>query len=101
MNLALKEAKRESFKTTLQRSIREGIAAVVGKQTAIAVEFYVDSSLAAKDIVAYTKALENMFTIKAPLLEKRCAGKKWFKTGGCKKDRQAYQRFRHEGTGIN
>jgi hypothetical protein len=71
--LALQETKRENFKTVLQRSIREGIASVVGKQTAVAVEFYVDSSLATKDLVAYTQALEKMFTIKAPLLEKRCA----------------------------
>jgi hypothetical protein len=64
---------RESFPSVLSRSIREGIASVVGRQTALSVEFYLDTSLAVKDILAYTKALERFFTVGSKLIEERCA----------------------------
>lgn len=51
----------------------EGIAATVGRETAAAVEFYVDSSLAVKDIAAYTAALERMFAAGSKVIEERCA----------------------------
>ena len=50
-----------SFADILRRSIQEGIVRTVGRDTAVAVEFYVDSSLAVKDIHAYTAALQRMF----------------------------------------
>jgi hypothetical protein len=37
------------------------------------VEFYLDPSIASKDILGYTKALEKMFTLGARLIEERCA----------------------------
>lgn len=61
------------FADVLQRSIREGIAATVGRETAFAVEFYVDSSLAVKDIAAYTATLERMFAAGSKVIEERCA----------------------------
>ncbi|HYR04955.1 MAG TPA: hypothetical protein VEO75_06155 [Nitrososphaerales archaeon] len=63
----------ESFPDVLRRSIREGIAAIVGRDTAIAVEFYVDSSLAVKDISAYTAALQKLFAAGSKTIEERCA----------------------------
>ena len=73
-----REAKRQSqggnsFPDVLRRSIQEGIAAVVGRETAIAVEFYVDSSLAVKDIAAYTVALQRLFAAGSKTIEERCA----------------------------
>jgi hypothetical protein len=61
------------FNALLRKSIKEGISSVVGTSTAVAVEFYVDSGLGSKDIVAYTEALENMFGAGAKLIEERCA----------------------------
>jgi hypothetical protein len=55
----------------LRRSIREGIAAIVGRDTAIAVEFYVDSSLAVKDVSAYTAALQRLFAAGSKTIEER------------------------------
>jgi hypothetical protein len=63
----------ESFPEILRRSIRDGITAIVGRDTAIAVEFYVDSSLAVKDIAAYTAALEKLFAAGSKTIEERCA----------------------------
>jgi hypothetical protein len=63
----------EGFADILRRSIQEGIAATVGRDTAVAVEFYVDSSLAVKDISAYTAALERLFKAGSRTLEERCA----------------------------
>jgi hypothetical protein len=62
-----------SFNTVLRRSIQEGISSVVGRETAVAVEFYLDPSIATKDILAYTVALERMFTLGSKLIEDRCA----------------------------
>jgi hypothetical protein len=63
----------KSFPDVLRRSIREGIAATVGRDTATAVEFYVDSSLAVKDISAYTTALQKLFAAGSKTIEERCA----------------------------
>ena len=63
----------ESFGDLLRRSVREGIAAVIGRDTAIAVEFYLDSSLAVKDISAYTAALQRLFAAGSKTIEERCA----------------------------
>jgi hypothetical protein len=63
----------ESFPYTLRRSIQEGIIATVGRDTAIAVEFYVDSSLALKDVAAYTAALRRVFAAGSKVIEERCA----------------------------
>ncbi len=57
----------------LRRSIREGIAATVGRETARAVEFSVDSSLATRDIAAYTEALKKLFAAGSKVIEERCA----------------------------
>ena len=62
-----------AFNTVLRRSIQEGISSVVGRQTAVAVEFYLDPSIATKNIEAYTVALEKMFTVGSKLIEDRCA----------------------------
>lgn len=61
------------FEVLLRRSIREGILSVFGRKTATAVEFYVDSSLAAKDIAAYTIALRKMFGVGSNIIEEQCA----------------------------
>jgi len=63
----------ETFNSVLKRSVQEGIASVVGRETAIAVEFYLDPSLASKDIAMYTLSLEKMFMLGAKLIEERCA----------------------------
>jgi limonene-1,2-epoxide hydrolase len=63
----------EDFPDVLRRSIQEGITRTVGRETAMAVEFYVDSSLAVKDIAAYTVALQRMFRAGSKILEERCA----------------------------
>jgi hypothetical protein len=63
----------QGFNSLLRKSIKQGIASVVGTQTAVAVEFYLDSNLGSKDIVAYTQALENMFGAGSKLIEQRCA----------------------------
>jgi hypothetical protein len=65
--------KSETFNVVLKRSIQEGIASVVGHQTAVAVEFYVDPVMATKDTQRYTAALEKMFTLGAKLIEDRIA----------------------------
>jgi len=62
-----------SFPDVLRRSIQEGIVRTVGRDTAVAVEFYVDSSLAVKDIRAYTAALQKMFAEGSKTIEERCA----------------------------
>jgi hypothetical protein len=67
------EKPSESFNSELKRSIQEGIASVVGHQTAIAVEFYLDPAIASKDIVRYTAMLEKMFMAGSKLIEERCA----------------------------
>ena len=67
------EKSGETFNSVLKRSVQEGIASVVGRQTAIAVEFYLDPSVASKDIAGYTLSLEKMFTLGSKLIEERCA----------------------------
>jgi hypothetical protein len=62
-----------SFADVLRRSIQEGIVRTVGRDTAVAVEFYVDSSLAVKDIHAYTASLQRMFADGSKTIEERCA----------------------------
>ena len=62
-----------TFNTFLKKSLKEGIASVVGRQTASSVEFYLDPAIATKDILSYTMALEKMFTVGAKLIEERCA----------------------------
>jgi hypothetical protein len=69
----LDQEKSETFNTMLKRSIQEGIASVVGHQTAVSVEFYLDPTVASKDIEQYTTSLEKMFTLGAKLIEERCA----------------------------
>jgi hypothetical protein len=69
----LAESKAESFNSVLKRSIQEGISSVVGHQTAVAVEFYLDPSIASKDIARYTASLEKMFKLGSKLIEERCA----------------------------
>jgi hypothetical protein len=66
------EGDRE-FSELLRRSIQQGIAAIVGRDTATAVEFYLDSSLAVKDIAAYTAALHQLFGAGSKFVEERCA----------------------------
>ena len=61
------------FNTILKLSLQEGITSVVGRETAKAVEFYLDPSIATKDISMYTVALEKMFSVGAKLIEERCA----------------------------
>jgi hypothetical protein len=61
------------FSELLRRSIQQGIAAIVGRDTATAVEFYLDSSLAVKDIAAYTVALHQLFGAGSKFVEERCA----------------------------
>ena len=63
----------EGFPEVLRRSIQEGVVRTVGRETAAAVEFYVDSSLAVKDIAAYTAALQRMFADGSKTIEERCA----------------------------
>ena len=63
----------KSFEDVLRRSIQEGIAATVGRDVAMAVEFYVDSSLAVKDISAYAAALQRLFADGSKVIEERCA----------------------------
>jgi hypothetical protein len=67
------ERPAESFNSVLKRSVQEGIASVVGRQTAVAVEFYLDPSIASKDIATYTNSMEKMFSVGAKLMEERCA----------------------------
>jgi hypothetical protein len=67
------EKPSEAFNSVLKRSIQEGIASVVGHQTAVAVEFYVDPTMASKNIIQYTASLEKMFTLGSKLIEERCA----------------------------
>jgi hypothetical protein len=69
----VQESHSESFNTVLKRSVQEGIASVVGHQTAVAVEFYLDPSIASKDIARYTTIMQKMFTIGSKLMEERCA----------------------------
>lgn len=61
------------FNGVLKKSIGEGIASVVGAQTLVAIDFYLDREVVAKDIEGYTKALEKMFTVESKLIEVRCA----------------------------
>ena len=46
---------------------------MVGRETAISVEFYLDPTTATKDISGYTNALEKMFNLGSKLIEERCA----------------------------
>lgn len=45
----------------------------MGSETATAVDFYLDPTLATKDIAAYTAAIEKMFSVGSKLIEERCA----------------------------
>ena len=63
----------EGFNSVLKRSIQQGIASVVGRETAISVEFYLDPIIATKDIVRYNVALDKMFKAGAKLIQERCA----------------------------
>ena len=63
----------KSFHDVLRRSVQEGIAATVGRDVATAVEFYVDSSLAVKDVAAYAAALQRLFADGSKVIEERCA----------------------------
>jgi hypothetical protein len=63
----------KSFPDLLRRSINEGIAATVGRDIAFAVEFYLDSSMAVKDIAAYAAALQRLFGDGSKTIEERCA----------------------------
>jgi len=69
----IQEKSGETFNSVLKRSVQEGVASVVGRETAIAVEFYLDPSIASKDIARYTLSLEKMFTLGAKVIEERCA----------------------------
>ena len=61
------------FYSVLRKSIHEGITSVVGQKTTVSVEFYLDSSIATKNIEAYTASLERMFAAGAKIIEQRCA----------------------------
>ncbi len=63
----------KDFAELVRRSIQTGIVRLFGRQTAVAVEFYADSSLAAQDIVSYTNVLEAIFGATSSLIEERCA----------------------------
>lgn len=67
------DARSGGFNSILRQSIHEGIVSVVGRDTAKSVEFYLDSSIAAKDIVTYTKALERIFDVGSKRIEENCA----------------------------
>ncbi len=64
---------KKDFAALLRRSIRQGLVGFFGRDTAVAVEFFLDSSIAEKDIAAYTDALEGMFGLGSSAIEERCA----------------------------
>ena len=72
-----KQTKKEEsglgFNSALKKSIAEGLASVVGTKTVAAVDFYLDPDIAVKDIAAYSRSLEKMFTVGSKLIEDRCA----------------------------
>jgi hypothetical protein len=74
-----REGKSEGFNAVLKRSIQQGISSVVGRETAISVEFYIDPAIAAKDISGYAKSLEKMFNLGSKLIEERYAQALCFK----------------------
>lgn len=63
------------FKEALLASIREGLAEALGRDTARAVEFYAEPSIAASDIEAYNRTLRKIFGDGASVLEQICAEK--------------------------
>jgi hypothetical protein len=73
-----REEIKGGFHAVLRKSIHEGIQSVVGRETVVSVEFYLDSSMAEKNIVAYTQALEKMFREGAKLIEQRIAQALYF-----------------------
>ena len=89
------QEKSETFSSVLKRSVQEGIASVVGRQTAISVEFYLDPSIAAKDIGRYTSMLEKMFKLGAKLIEERCAEALYHNMGLSFEKHEAYDLSRY------
>ena len=64
---------------------------MVGRQTAVAVEFYLDPEIAVKNIAAYTAALETMFKLGAKLMEERCATALYANMGLTFQKRESYK----------
>jgi hypothetical protein len=61
------------FNSILKQSIRQEIESVADSNTAKSIEFYLDSSIAGRDIAPYTRALEKMFDVGTKLIEDKYA----------------------------
>ena len=61
------------FYAALTKAVREGLAQVLGSETARAVDFYIDPSIAVRDIKKYTNMLEKIFGEGSKFLEIKIA----------------------------
>ena len=61
------------FYAALTKAVREGLAQVLGPETARAVDFYIDPSIAVRDIGQYTNMLEKIFGEGSRILETEIA----------------------------
>ena len=61
------------FYAALTKAVREGLAQVLGSETARAVDFYIDPSIAVRDIGKYTNMLEKVFGEGSKILETKIA----------------------------
>ena len=61
------------FYAALTKAVREGLAQVLGPETARAVDFYIDPSIAVRDISKYTNMLEKIFGEGSRILETKIA----------------------------
>lgn len=61
------------FYAALTKAVREGLAQVLRPETARAVDFYIDPSIAVRDIDQYPNMLENIFGQGSRILEIKIA----------------------------
>lgn len=61
------------FYAALTKAIREGLSEILGADTARAVDFYIDPSIAVRDIKQYTNMLEKIFADGSKILEVKIA----------------------------
>ncbi len=61
------------FYAALTKAVREGLAQVLGPETDRAVDFYIDPSIAVRDIGQYPNMLENIFGQGSRILEIKIA----------------------------
>lgn len=72
---------KSDFYSTLAKAIRDGLIETFGPSTVRAVEFFVDPSIAIRDITLYTHLLAKIFLAGSRTIEDKIAEKLYFSLG--------------------